>query len=98
MRGEMTSGREACTELSPRRFAKCRVLNDELDTQSSKLTHGHAIFLADVDVFNRQEANHYKVHAAYNRFLFEQYPGLEAFDAEGSVPKKTADQNVYVTF
>lgn len=38
--------------------------------------------LADVDVFNRQEANHYKVHAAYNRVLFEQYPGLEAFDAE----------------
>ncbi len=38
--------------------------------------------LADVDVFNRQEANHYRVHAAYNRALFEQYPGLEAFDAE----------------
>ncbi len=38
--------------------------------------------LADVDVFNRQEANHYKVHAAYNRVLFAQYPGLEPFDAE----------------
>lgn len=38
--------------------------------------------LVDVDVFNRQEANHYKLHAAYNRVLFTQYPGLDVFDAE----------------
>jgi hypothetical protein len=38
--------------------------------------------LADLDVFNRQEANHYKVHAAYNRVLREQYPGLEPFETE----------------
>ena len=38
--------------------------------------------LADVDVFNRQEANHYKLHARYNRVVREQYPGLEAFEAE----------------
>ncbi|MEM9176639.1 MAG: metal-dependent hydrolase [Myxococcota bacterium] len=38
--------------------------------------------LPEVDVFNRQEANHYKVHAAYNRILFAQYPGLETFDRE----------------
>ncbi|MEM9174011.1 MAG: metal-dependent hydrolase [Myxococcota bacterium] len=36
----------------------------------------------DVDVFCRQEANHYKLHAAYNRELLQQYPGLDAFEAE----------------
>jgi len=35
-----------------------------------------------VDVFNRQEANHYKVHARYNAVLRQQYPGLERFEAE----------------
>ena len=35
-----------------------------------------------LDVFCRQEANHYKVHAAYNRVMRAQYPGLEAFEAE----------------
>jgi len=38
--------------------------------------------LSDLEVFNRQEANHFKVHAAYNRVLREQYPGLEPFEAE----------------
>lgn len=38
--------------------------------------------LDDVDVFNRQEANHYKVHARYNAVLREQYPGLEPFEEE----------------
>jgi hypothetical protein len=38
--------------------------------------------LEDLDVFNRQEANHYKVHASYNRVMCEQYPGLEGFEAE----------------
>ena len=38
--------------------------------------------LADLDVFNRQEANHYRVHAAYNRVMVEQYPGLAPFEAE----------------
>lgn len=38
--------------------------------------------LADVDVFNRQEANHYRVHAQYNAVLRQQYPGLEPFEAE----------------
>jgi len=38
--------------------------------------------LDDLDVFNHQEANHFKVHAAYNRVMREQYPGLEGFEAE----------------
>jgi predicted metal-dependent hydrolase len=38
--------------------------------------------LDDLDIFNRQEANHYKLHAAYNRVMREQYPGLEPFEAE----------------
>ena len=38
--------------------------------------------LQDLDDFNRQEANHYKVHAAYNRVMCAQYPGLEAFEDE----------------
>ena len=38
--------------------------------------------LPDLDVFNRQEANHYRVHAAYNQVMSEQYPGLAPFEAE----------------
>ena len=38
--------------------------------------------LDDLDTFNRQEANHYKVHARYNDVLRAQYPGLEPFEAE----------------
>jgi predicted metal-dependent hydrolase len=38
--------------------------------------------LDDLDIFNHQEANHFKVHAAYNRVMREQYPGLEPFEAE----------------
>lgn len=38
--------------------------------------------LADLDIFNRQEANHFKLHAAYNQVMREQYPGLEPFEAE----------------
>lgn len=38
--------------------------------------------LPDLDVFNQQEANHYKVHAAYNRVMHQHYPGLEGFEAE----------------
>ena len=38
--------------------------------------------LEDVDVFNRQEANHFKVHAAYNARMRELYPGLDAFEDE----------------
>ena len=38
--------------------------------------------LDDIDVFNHQEANHFKVHDAYNRVMCQQYPGLEAFEAE----------------
>lgn len=38
--------------------------------------------LGDLDDFNRQEANHYRVHARYNAVMREQYPGLEAFERE----------------
>jgi predicted metal-dependent hydrolase len=38
--------------------------------------------LDDLDTFNRQEANHFRVHAAYNRVMCEQYPGLDVFEAE----------------
>jgi predicted metal-dependent hydrolase len=38
--------------------------------------------LENLDIFNRQEANHFKVHAAYNRVMRQQYPGLDAFEAE----------------
>lgn len=38
--------------------------------------------LPDLDVFNRQESNHYRLHAVYNRVMCEQYPGLAPFEAE----------------
>ncbi|MEM7411366.1 MAG: metal-dependent hydrolase [Myxococcota bacterium] len=48
----------------------------------SRLESVAPALLADVDLFNRQEANHYKVHARYNAELRAQYPGLEPFEAE----------------
>ena len=38
--------------------------------------------LPDVDVFNRQEANHFKTHARFNAVLRERYEGMEAFEDE----------------
>ncbi|MCH2172005.1 metal-dependent hydrolase [Myxococcota bacterium] len=38
--------------------------------------------LEDLDVFNQQEANHYRVHSAYNRVMLGQYPSLAPFEAE----------------
>jgi predicted metal-dependent hydrolase len=38
--------------------------------------------VADIDLFNGQEANHYKIHGDYNAVLRERYSGLEAFEAE----------------
>jgi predicted metal-dependent hydrolase len=35
-----------------------------------------------IDVFNHQEANHFRFHAKYNEALHAHYPGLEPFEAE----------------
>jgi predicted metal-dependent hydrolase len=35
-----------------------------------------------IDLFNQQEANHYRLHARYNEVLRQHYPGLEVFEAE----------------
>ena len=42
----------------------------------------HADLIRDIDVFNHQEANHYRLHASYNEALHRHYPGLEPFEAE----------------
>lgn len=42
----------------------------------------NADLIRDVDVFNQQEANHFRLHAQYNESLRRCYPGLEAFEAE----------------
>jgi predicted metal-dependent hydrolase len=36
----------------------------------------------DIDLFNGQEANHFKIHSAYNRLLRERYEGIEELEAE----------------
>ena len=38
--------------------------------------------LPDLDVFNQQEANHYRLHAAYNEVLHKHYPRLQPFEAK----------------
>jgi predicted metal-dependent hydrolase len=40
----------------------------------------HAELLADIQIFNQQEANHYQTHARQNAVLREQYQGLEPFE------------------
>ena len=42
----------------------------------------HAELIRDIEVFNHQEANHFRLHAKYNEALRSHYPGLEAFEAE----------------
>jgi predicted metal-dependent hydrolase len=41
-----------------------------------------AALIRDIDLFNHQEANHYRLHARYNEVLRVHYPGLEPFEAE----------------
>ena len=41
-----------------------------------------ADLIADIDLFNRQEANHFQLHARYNETLRRHYPGIEPFEAE----------------
>jgi predicted metal-dependent hydrolase len=36
----------------------------------------------EIDLFNGQEANHFKIHARYNAVLRERYEGIEAFERE----------------
>lgn len=38
--------------------------------------------LRDIDLFNSQEANHFKLHRCYNALLRERYEGIEALEAE----------------
>ncbi|MEZ4354858.1 MAG: metal-dependent hydrolase [Myxococcota bacterium] len=38
--------------------------------------------LRDIDLFNGQEANHFKLHARYNALLRERYEGIAAIEAE----------------
>ena len=36
----------------------------------------------DIDLFNKQEGQHYQLHTRYNDYLKSFYPGLEAFEME----------------
>jgi predicted metal-dependent hydrolase len=49
---------------------------EKLDPES------HAELIGEIDLFNRQEANHAQIHARYNETLRQHYPGLEVFEAE----------------
>jgi predicted metal-dependent hydrolase len=42
----------------------------------------HSDLIRDVDLFNQQEANHFRLHAKYNDALRACYPGLEPFERE----------------
>jgi predicted metal-dependent hydrolase len=41
-----------------------------------------AALIRDIDLFNQQEANHFRLHAQYNEALRASYPGLEPFEDE----------------
>ena len=36
----------------------------------------------DIDLFNKQEGQHYQLHTRYNSYLKEYYPGLEDFEKQ----------------
>jgi predicted metal-dependent hydrolase len=42
----------------------------------------HPALVRDIDLFNAQEAHHYKLHSRYNAMLRERYTGIEALEAE----------------
>ena len=41
----------------------------------------HSDLIRSIDLFNQQEANHFRLHAKYNETLRRHYPGLESFEA-----------------
>lgn len=47
-----------------------------------RLVESHPALAREIGVFNQQEANHYRVHALFNRVLRERYPGVEPFERE----------------
>ncbi|MFK7897041.1 MAG: metal-dependent hydrolase [Myxococcota bacterium] len=47
-----------------------------------KLAGSNPRLAREIDLFNGQEANHYRLHAGYNAMLRERYEGLEEIEAE----------------
>jgi len=42
----------------------------------------HGKLIREIELFNHQEANHYRLHARFNETLRAHYPGIEDFEAE----------------
>lgn len=62
--------------LEPYLIRVQKLAREQLDPASD------ADLIRAIDVFNQQEANHYRLHAKYNEVLRRHYPDLEVFEAE----------------
>ena len=62
--------------LEPYLIKVQKLARERLDPRS------HAELIRQIDWFDRQEANHFALHARYNTALRAHYPGLERFEAE----------------
>ena len=61
--------------LEPYLIRVMRMAKDELG-------EAHSALKDDIDLFNGQEANHFKLHKSYNQLLRDRYEGLEALESE----------------
>ena len=69
--------------LEPYLIRVMRMARQELaDESAENLDLSRQSLLRDIDLFNGQEANHFKIHRAYNDFLRDRYEGLETLEAE----------------
>jgi len=69
--------------LEPYLIRVMRMAREQLaDGSAESLELPRQALLRDIDRFNGQEANHFKIHRAYNAFLRDRYEGLEALEAE----------------
>ena len=62
--------------LEPYLIRVMRMAREQLaDGSAESLELPRQALLRDIDLFNGQEANHFKIHRAYNAFLRDRYEG-----------------------
>jgi len=73
---QLNAASSALPYLEPYLIRVLKLAREKLDPAA------HAELIRDVDLFNQQEANHFRLHARYNAALRAQYPGLEPFEEQ----------------
>ncbi len=72
---ELNGGSLILPYLEPYLIRVMKQAKDKLGGRDPRLAR-------EIDLFNGQEANHYRLHAGYNKMLRTRYEGLEEIEAE----------------